>query len=178
MPEAVQVYASRKDNLTEAFSAVRKYQNQLVFHYEHDFAKYAGNVNARHIERLFKAVPYQLSLMQEGNAAKFRFKKVNANDHPAIPLLAGVIENKFKLFLFDAGLLGAINRLSPESIMQYDYGTFKGHFAENFVLQELYAPLAIKVSGNKFGYNKEMKTYNLPLYMLSRLSDLCVASSP
>ncbi len=47
------------------------------------------------------------------------------------------IANSFKLFLFDIGLLGAMINLSPESIMRYDYGSYKGYFAENFVLQEL-----------------------------------------
>ena len=30
-----------------------------------------------------------------------------------------------------------MTRLSPERIIQYDYGTYKGYFAENLVLQEL-----------------------------------------
>ena len=51
--------------------------------------------------------------------------------------MAGAKENSFKLFLFDIGLLGAMINLKPESILRYDYGTYKGYFAENFVLQEL-----------------------------------------
>jgi hypothetical protein len=39
--------------------------------------------------------------------------------------------------LFDIGLLGALGNLSPESILNYDFGTQKGYFVENFALQEL-----------------------------------------
>jgi len=63
--------------------------------------------------------------------------KTNINLHPSPPIMAGAKENSFKLFLFDIGLLGAMIYLSPESIMRYDYGSYKGYFVENFVLQEL-----------------------------------------
>jgi predicted AAA+ superfamily ATPase len=45
-------------------------------------------------------------------------------------------EGFFKLFMFDIGILGAILNLVPETIMNYDYGTYKGYFVENFVAQE------------------------------------------
>jgi predicted AAA+ superfamily ATPase len=41
--------------------------------------------------------------------------------------------------MFDVGMLGAISNLSPHAILNYDYGSYKGYFAENFVLQELLA---------------------------------------
>jgi hypothetical protein len=34
-------------------------------------------------------------------------------------------------------MLGALSQLSPRAILDYDYGTYKGFFAENFVAQEL-----------------------------------------
>jgi len=63
--------------------------------------------------------------------------KTNIYLHPSSPIMAGAKENSFKLFLFDIGLLGAMIYLSPESIMRYDYGSYKGYFVKNFVLQEL-----------------------------------------
>jgi len=45
-------------------------------------------------------------------------------------------ENIFKLYLFDVGLLGALSHLQPQTIYEYTFCTFKGYFAENFVLQE------------------------------------------
>ena len=58
-------------------------------------------------------------------------------NHAEIPLSAYTKENRFKLYLFDVGILGAISGLSPASIMDYDYGSYKGYFAENYVAQEL-----------------------------------------
>ena len=42
----------------------------------------------------------------------------------------------FKLYLADVGLLGALSQLPAKTILEYDYGTYKGYFAENFVAQE------------------------------------------
>lgn len=166
MPEVVDQYMEKKDEPLEAFRAVRQLQKQLLLHYESDFSKYAGSTNSRHIERVFRAIPLQLSNTQDKQSKKFKFKdviskgyrsyedladpiewltkaglalKVNSNLHPSTPVMAGAKESSFKLFLFDVGLLGAIINLNPESIMRYDYGSYKGYFAENFVLQELYS---------------------------------------
>ena len=166
MPEAIEKYNSHKEKPLEAFQMVRNTQKQLLLHYTRDFSKYAGVTNSRHIERVFNAIPLQLSNTQNKQSKKFIFKdviskgyrtyetladpiewlvkaglafKVPLREHPRIPLLAGASENHFKLFLFDIGLLGAMTNLSPEVIMQYNYGTYKGYFAENFVLQELYS---------------------------------------
>ena len=166
MPEAISQYSANKDTPLEAFRNVRQLQKQLIFHYENDFSKYAGSTNSRHIERVFRAIPLQLSNTQDKKSKKFKSKdviskgyrsyehladpvewltkaglalKVNTNLHPSTPLMAGAKENSFKLFLFDIGLLGAMINLNPESILCYDYGSYKGYFAENFVLQELCA---------------------------------------
>ena len=166
MPEVIGQYMEKKDEPLEAFRAARQLQKQLLLHYESDFSKYAGSTNSRHIERVFRAIPLQLSNTQDKKSKKFKFKdviskgyrsyedladpiewlikaglalKVNTNLHPSTPVMAGAKESSFKLFLFDVGLLGAIINLNPESIMRYDYGSYKGYFAENFVLQELYS---------------------------------------
>ncbi len=41
--------------------------------------------------------------------------------------------------MFDIGLLGAMNEIDPSTILKYEYGTYKGYFAENFVAQQLIA---------------------------------------
>jgi len=165
MPEAISQYSANKDTPLKAFRNVRQLQKQLIFHYESDFSKYAGSTNSRHIQRVFRAIPLQLSNTQDKKSKKFKFKdviskgyrsyehladpvewltkaglalKVHTNLHPSLPLMAGAKENSFKLFLFDIGLLGAMINLNPESILRYDYGSYKGYFAENFVIQELY----------------------------------------
>jgi hypothetical protein len=37
------------------------------------------------------------------------------------------------------GLLGTLGDLSPETILKYDYGSYKGYVAENYVAQEFIA---------------------------------------
>ena len=62
--------------------------------------------------------------------------KVSVIDQALHPLSAYAAESRFKLFVFDVGILGALSGLSPRTILEYDYGTYKGYFAENFVAQE------------------------------------------
>ncbi len=53
-----------------------------------------------------------------------------------MPFSAYTKENRFKLLCFDVGILGAISQLPAKTILSYDYGTYKGYFAENFIVQE------------------------------------------
>lgn len=53
------------------------------------------------------------------------------------PLRAFTKENAFKLFLFDVGMLGSNTSLAPATILNYEFGTYKGFFAKNFTVQEL-----------------------------------------
>lgn len=54
-----------------------------------------------------------------------------------IPFQGYTKDNFFKLVLFDVGILGCMSGLPPKVILDYDYGSYKGFFAENFVAQEL-----------------------------------------
>jgi hypothetical protein len=166
MPEVILQYKEKIDTPLDAFINVRKFQQQLLLHYESDFSKYSGSTNSRHIGRVFQAIPLQLCNTMNKQSKKFKFKdviskgyrsyedladpiewlvkaglalKVNICEHPSIPIVASAKENSLKLFVFDIGLLGAMVNLNPRNIMQYDYGTYKGYFAENFILQELYS---------------------------------------
>ena len=56
-----------------------------------------------------------------------------------LPFPAYEKENFFKLFVFDVGILGALSRLPVKSVLDYDYGTYKGFYAENFAAQEFRA---------------------------------------
>ena len=111
---------------------------------------------------MWRNIPQQLAKDQNGSAPKFKFKDVIPGikgyerlagiidwldtagliiktyiiNTTRIPLSAYKEENFFKLYFFDIGILGAISKLSPKSILDYDYGTYKGYFAENFVAQE------------------------------------------
>lgn len=165
MPEVVATYCEHRTDPLRALALVREMQESLLAAYFADMAKHSGKVNAMHLNRLFSAVPTQLEKQQDGSAAKFKFKGVIpgvshyqrlvgaldwltaaglvikvpliSNGYP--PLSARQKENSFKLFLFDIGMLGSMSQLSPQQILHYDYGTYKGYFAENFVAQELIA---------------------------------------
>lgn len=163
LPEVVATYSEHQDNLFEAFSRVRKKQDDLLNSYYADIAKHSGKVNAMHIDRVFNAVPSQLQQVQEGSIARFKFRgvvpgvshydrlagaidwleaagmvtKVHIVNTGHLPFKGYSKENQFKLLAFDVGMLGSMSGLSPKAILDYDYGSYKGYFAENFVAQEL-----------------------------------------
>lgn len=163
LPEVVASYCEKKGDLFEAFTLVRKKQEDLLNTYYADIAKHSGKVNAMHIDRIFQAVPAQISQIQDGSIARFKFKgvipgishydrlagaidwleraglvlKVHIVNTGLFPFKGYSKENIFKLLLFDIGILGSMSGLPPKVILEYDYGSYKGFFAENFVAQEL-----------------------------------------
>lgn len=163
MPEVVKKFDENKDDLYSAFQVTRQAQDTLINTYTADFAKHSGKENAMYLERMWKNIPSQLAQEQDGSAPKFKFKgiipgvksylrlmgpidwlekaglaiKVPIAHSAQIPLSAYTKENFFKLYVFDVGILGAISHLSPKTILDYNYGSYKGYFAENFVAQEL-----------------------------------------
>lgn len=161
LPEVVKKFRDEKNSLFLAFEKVRQTQNALIETYLADIAKHSGKVNAMHIARVWQSVPSQLAQNHNGNATKFKFKdvvpgidrynrlasaidwlvaarliiKVPIVNCGQLPFSAYAEENTFKLYLFDVGLLGAMGNLSPQAILEYNYGSYKGYFAENFIAQ-------------------------------------------
>ena len=165
MPEAVKRYLDLKENPYEAFKNVRSVQQGILQGYRSDFAKHAGKENAAHINRVFDNIPVQLSKNIDDSVSRYRFKGVIPNkskfvqlegpidwllksgliikvfivETPAVPLKNYKSDNIFKLYLFDTGLLGCMTDLSFDSILNQDYGRYKGYYAENFTAQEFVA---------------------------------------
>ena len=165
LPEAVNRYRERQDNLYEAVRMIRKAQMDLLDAYLADMAKHCGKTNALHIERLWRNVPAQLAKTQNGSAGKFKLRegipgirgyerlsmpldwlgranlliRVPIVDTIGIPLSGYARENRFKLYFFDVGLLGAVSGIAPATFLNYDFGSYQGYVAENFVAQELRA---------------------------------------
>lgn len=165
LPEVVALFADQQQDMYAASQAVRQKQRELIEAYYADIAKHAGKVNAMHIDRVWRNVPIQLSQAHDETTSRFRFKgiipqirrysqlanvidwlasaeliiKTPIVDAVKQPLLSVTKENIFKLFSFDVGILGAMSGLEPEVIQSYDYGSYKGYFAENFVAQQLTA---------------------------------------
>ncbi|PKN65656.1 MAG: ATPase [Chloroflexi bacterium HGW-Chloroflexi-5] len=165
LPEAVNHYRERQDNLYEAVQIVRKTQRDLLDAYLADIAKHCGKTNALHIERLWRNVPAQLAQAQNGSAGKFKLRegipgirgyerlaapldwleganlliRVPIIENIGIPLSGYAKENRFKLYIFDIGLLGAMSGIAPATFLKYDFGSYQGYIAENYVAQELRA---------------------------------------
>ncbi|MFQ5631001.1 MAG: ATP-binding protein, partial [bacterium] len=165
LPEAVKTYRDNRSNSYEAMQAVRQVQRDLLETYMADIAKHSGKTNALHIERVWRNVTQQLARTQDGSAPKFRFKDVipgirgyerlvspldwletarlvlrtSIVERAESPLAGFTKENRFKQYFFDVGMLGTISGLKPSQILQYDYSTYKGYVAENYVAQELRA---------------------------------------
>ena len=165
LPEVVNRYRERQENLYEAMQIVRKTQRDLLDAYVADIAKHSGKANALHIERLWRNVPEQLGKAGSGSTAKFKLRdavpgirgyerlsspldwldgadliiRIPIVDAIGIPLSAFGKENRFKLYFFDTGLLGAISGIAPSVFLNYGFGSYQGYIAENYVAQELRA---------------------------------------
>lgn len=163
LPEVVATYCSNKTNPFEAFSLVRKKQDDLLNTYYADIAKHSGKANAMHIDRILRAIPSQLQQAQDTSASRFKFRgvvpgvthydrlagaidwleasglavKVHIVNTGHLPFKGYTKESFFKLLLFDVGILGSMSDLAPQTILDYEYGSYKGYFAENFVAEEL-----------------------------------------
>lgn len=155
-------FAAERENLFNAFLSVRKLQHELILSYLADMATHSGKINSMHLDRLWHAVPEQLGKSQDTSVKKFLFKdlgsglnrydrlaaamdwlekagliiKVNIVHSEQLPFSAYTKENTFKLLLFDVGILGALSDLEPRVILDQEYGSYKGYFAENYVAQE------------------------------------------
>jgi predicted AAA+ superfamily ATPase len=162
LPAAVNGYIQFKDSSQKAFAEVRKIQDQIISTYMEDMTKHSGKANSMHIERLWSNIPSQLGDSIDGAAEKFIFKdiipgikaysrlvnvidwleatgliiKVKIVNKATKPLISQIKENQFKLFIFDIGILTAMSELKAKDILDYDFGNYKGYYAENFVAQE------------------------------------------
>ena len=162
LPNIVELYSENKSNPFVAFDMIRDKQKNLIVSYQADIAKHSGKINSMSINKLWENIPVQLAKGQNGSSSKFVFKdvipgkkgynrlegiidwletagliiKTPITNSGNLPLAAFSKESIFKLYFFDIGILGAISNLSPKTILDYDYGTYKGYFAENFIIQE------------------------------------------
>ena len=162
MPEVVIEFLKRFDRMNEAFDYVRLLQRGLIKDYLGDITKHAGKLKSVRVEAVFRNIPIQLA-KETMNARKFVFRgvlstasryatlegpiewlvkaglvhKVMICSRADLPFKAYADEKRFKLYLFDVGILGAMLELSPKTIFGYEYGLYKGYFAENVVLTEL-----------------------------------------
>ena len=165
LPEVVSHFANEKaeGREVEVFNQVREIQKSLIRDYRSDFTKHSGKINSLHLQTIFENIPRQLASYIDENTKRYKFKdvlpkkkgfsvlegpiswlekagliqKVSICNFSELPLKAFTKSNLFKLYIFDIGVLGTILELSPQTIIQQDYGITKGYFAENYVAQAL-----------------------------------------
>jgi predicted AAA+ superfamily ATPase len=166
LPEVVKTFRDNFKTINQAFKKVRALQHELSESYIDDISKHSGKIKAVKIQAVLKSIPVQLARENKG-VDKFVFKNVLANasrystleapiewlikaglvikvpisSKAEFPLQGYSDKKRFKLYLFDVGILGSMLNLSPKTIFNYDYGSYKGYFAENIILTEMTARL-------------------------------------
>ena len=171
MPEAVKnLIANEKDILKFDKTIIEDiYQSYL-----NDMNKYVSNkFEASKIETIYKSIPSQLGNMSN----KFQYGKISSNarkrdyetalnwllsstmihkcsilKNPEIPPLGFIIDDHFKLYLSDIGILVNMLQVKYNDIILDNLLQYKGIIAENYVATQLVAkniPLMYWESGNQ-----------------------------
>jgi predicted AAA+ superfamily ATPase len=157
MPEVIEKYITT-NNLTD----VRAIQNEILESYMNDFSKYLTPINAEKTRDLYSSIPSHLA--RENKKFKYGLIKKGAkgrdysfilrwlldsslvlkiNNLSSVQLPAKIYEDKskFKLFMHDIGILGALAEVDIRSVIDDSIlrKEFRGALAEQFVCQELVA---------------------------------------
>ena len=160
MPECVSSWLKHKDP-----AKIAQIQRELIEVYENDFSKHNGKVNSGRILMVFRSIVTQLAksnekfmygAVKEGARARDfeeaiewlvsagmlnRIYNVSKLEHP---LSAFDKLDRFKLFLFDTGLLKQMAGVDNSAILLKSTYQFKGPLTENYVLQQLRGQFPVK----------------------------------
>lgn len=157
MPEVLQDYLDNQD-----IASIRKIQNEILEAYQRDFSKYTDKSQAIKTSELWHSIPRQLAkenkkfkysdVRKKARAATFELtiewlKKAGLINVvynisvPKLPLSGYANFSKFKIYLHDTGLLGAMLNISSNIIVEPTeiFSEYNGAFIENYVTQELIA---------------------------------------
>lgn len=155
MPEVVDYYIQNRD-----IEGARLIQKEIIEAYKRDFSKYSTPGEAIRLSEIWHSIPAQLS--HENKKFKYsEIKKAGRKSHfesaiewlnqaglihvccslkvPKLPPVAYIDHDKFKVYLHDTGLLGAMLELHPKTIL-FDsdlFSEFNGAFIENYTATEL-----------------------------------------
>jgi len=157
MPEVISCYLSNKD-----VEEVRHIQKDILNAYSRDFSKYTTPSEAIRISEIWHSIPAQLAkenkkfkyneVVKGGRASRFEssieWLKKTGLIHlaynikvPKLPLNGYADHSKFKIYLLDTGLLGAMLSLESKIITSKNllFTEYNGAFVENYVARELAA---------------------------------------
>lgn len=170
MPASVKEFCEKGKDLLLADSSIKE---NILTGYLADMTKYSQNVDSIKIHQIYRTMPAQLAKPQtkfmykiveeRSNAEKYQtaiewlleanmLVRCSLVNNTKSPLSAFTVENFFKLYLSDVGLLTTLSRIKYNEIMQPSNNTFLGFLTENFVAQTFTAnniPLHYWNSGNK-----------------------------
>jgi len=153
MPEVVASYLSEGDP-----ARVCKLQHDLVTLYENDIVKYNGELDAAKILVVLRSVVPQLAkenskfvygVLRDGARARGyeeaiewlvsarMVRRVNRLERIEYPIASQSVRNAFKLYFNDIGMLRDAAAVVGESLILDKDFAFKGHYVENYVLQQL-----------------------------------------
>ena len=155
MPEVVADYIQNRD-----IKAVRDIQNDILNAYQRDFSKYSDPSQAIKIMEIWQSIPFQLAKENK----KFIYNDVKNNARATayqqsiewlknaglihvvpqiraakLPISGYADYEKFKIYLLDVGLLGALLNLSSNIILKPNelFIEYNGAFVENYTCLEL-----------------------------------------
>ncbi len=154
MPEVVQNYID-----SGSLFDVRDIQNDILSAYRRDFSKYSSNSEALKTLSIWNSIPLQLAKPNKKFVCAEVLKKsrlstfensiewlknaglvniVQNIKNPKLPLKGYIDSNKFKLYLLDTGLLGAMLEIATNTILESKlFSEYKGAFIENYMAMEL-----------------------------------------
>jgi predicted AAA+ superfamily ATPase len=157
MPAVVDSYVKNRD-IREA----RRLQKNILDAYERDFSKYSTPSEAIRISEIWQSIPAQLirenkkflySTIRKGARASAFESAIEwlrragliilaqSLSTAKLPLRAYVDSGKFKAYMLDSGLLGALVDIEPKAVVIGDriLSEYNGAFTENYVATELVA---------------------------------------
>ncbi len=155
MPEAIIEYINKDKKLVNFNKNVHR---NILNAYIADMGKYAKNNDVIKIQSIYKSIPEQLS--KENKKFKYSTVKKGAKashfesaiewlivsniniiakaiNTPKLPISAYIIENHFKLFMNDIGILNSLANIPFSLIKDDDNHIYKGAIVENYVASEL-----------------------------------------
>jgi uncharacterized protein len=155
MPEVLVDYSQNQD-----IRAARKIQNDILKSYQRDFSKYSDPSQALKIAEIWQSIPFQLAKENKkftyndvkNNARSTNYQQsiewlknaglihvVNQIRAAKLPISGYADYAKFKIYLLDTGLLGALLNLSSDIILNPTalFLEYNGAFVENYTCLEL-----------------------------------------
>ena len=155
MPESVRNFIKNDCDIIKYDSTIKE---NIIDAYLKDIKKYVINLNETlKIEKVYDSIPKQIS----NESKKFQFSKIEKNaktrdyelsldwldasnliltsyrvSMPDKPLAAFRIDDFFKLFINDVGLLNHMLKIRYADILNDDLSLFKGAFVENYVASQ------------------------------------------